>query len=40
LDEWIVVWQNRPHDGLRDPLHPGRMFSPNEKYAALVEAAR
>jgi len=40
LDEWIVaVWQNRPHDGLRDPAAPGRMFTPNEKYAALVEAA-
>jgi hypothetical protein len=39
LDEWIVVWQSRPHDGLRDPLHPGRMFSPNEKYAALIETA-
>ena len=30
---------NRPHDGLRDPEHPGRAFTPNEKYAALVEAA-
>jgi putative transposase len=40
LDAWIVaVWQNRPHDGLRDPLTPGRAFTPNEKYAALVEAA-
>ncbi len=40
LDEWIVaVWQNRPHDGLRDPVTPGRAFAPNEKYAALVEAA-
>ena len=40
LDEWIVaVWQNRPHDGLRDPLVPGRAFTPNEKYAALIEAA-
>ena len=40
LDEWIVVhWQNRPHDGLRDPVAPGRAFTPNEKYAALVEAA-
>jgi hypothetical protein len=40
LDEWIVAaWQNRPHDGLRDPAHPGRAFTPNEKYAALVEAA-
>ncbi|MEE1743203.1 Mu transposase C-terminal domain-containing protein [Streptomyces sp. NPDC006641] len=39
LDEWIVAaWQNRPHDGLRDPAHPGRAFTPNEKYAALIEA--
>jgi len=40
LDEWIVaVWHNRPHDGLRDPTAPGRAFTPNEKYAALVETA-
>jgi hypothetical protein len=40
LDEWLLsAWQNRPHDGLRDPLAPGRMFTPNEKYAALVESA-
>jgi len=40
LDEWIIAaWQNRPHDGLRDPIHPGRAFTPNEKYAAMVEAA-
>jgi transposase InsO family protein len=40
LDEWLVsVWMNRPHDGLRDPEHPGRAFTPNEKYAALVETA-
>jgi hypothetical protein len=40
LDEWIIAaWQNRPHDGLRDPLHPGRPFTPNEKYAAMAEAA-
>ena len=40
LDEWIIAaWQNRPHDGLRDPPHPGRAFTPNEKYAAMVEAA-
>ncbi|GAA2126820.1 DDE-type integrase/transposase/recombinase [Kitasatospora saccharophila] len=38
LDEWIVAhWQNRPHEGLRDPDHPGRLFTPNQKYAALVE---
>ena len=40
LDEWIVaVWQNRPHDGLRHPLMPGRALTPNEQYAALVEVA-
>src|SRR6266568_1208747 len=40
LDEWLIAfWLNRPHDGLRDPQHPGRAFTPNEKYAALVEAA-
>ena len=39
LDEWVIAaWQNRPHDGLRDPAHPGRAFTPNEKYAAMVEA--
>jgi putative transposase len=40
LDEWIVaVWQNRPHAGLRDPLSPGRALTPNERYAALIDAA-
>ena len=39
LDQWLIIWQARPHDGLRDPLHPGRGFNPNEKYAALTETA-
>jgi hypothetical protein len=40
LDEWLIAfWQNRPHDGLRDPVHPGQAFSPNQMYAALVETA-
>ena len=39
LDQWLITWQSRPHDGLRDPLHPGRTFSPNEKYAILTETA-
>jgi len=40
LDEWLIAfWQNREHDGLRDPLHPQRAFSPNQKYAALIETA-
>ena len=37
LDEWIVTgWQNRPHEGLRDPFTPSRVLTPNEKYAALL----
>ena len=33
LDEWLVaVWQNRPHDGLRHPLMPGKALTPNEMY--------
>ena len=32
-------WQNRPHDGLRDPLAPGRALTPNERYAALIDVA-
>jgi transposase InsO family protein len=40
LDEWLVgFFLNRPHDGLRDPEHPGRAFTPNERYASLIEAA-
>jgi hypothetical protein len=40
LDEWIVaVWQNRPNDGLRHPLVPGKALTPNEQYAALIETA-
>ena len=40
LDEWVIsAWQNRPHDGLRDPAGPGRAFTPNERYGALIEAA-
>jgi putative transposase len=34
-----AVWQNRPHDGLRDPLAPGRALTPNERYAALADLA-
>ncbi len=40
LDEWIVTgWQNRPHDGLRDPLSPTQVLTPNEKYAAMLGIA-
>jgi putative transposase len=40
LDEWIVTgWQNRKHDGLRDPLTPSRVLSPNEMYVAALSVA-
>jgi putative transposase len=40
LDEWIVTgWQNRQHDGLRDPLNAGRVLTPNEMYAAALSVA-
>lgn len=40
LDEWIaVVWQNKPHDSLRDPLHPAISLSPNEMFRAYQELA-
>ena len=33
--DWVLnVWQNRPHSSLRDPLHPGVHFSPNQMAAA------
>ncbi|MEU1823788.1 Mu transposase C-terminal domain-containing protein [Streptomyces abikoensis] len=39
LDEWIIaVWQTRPHDALRDPDAPRHAFSPNEKYATLLQS--
>jgi hypothetical protein len=36
LDEWLIIWQQRPRDALRDPLATRRMLTPNERYAALV----
>jgi hypothetical protein len=39
LDEWVICWQSRPHEGLRHPFTPDRPASPNETYAALVAAA-
>lgn len=33
--DWVLnVWQNRPHESLRDPLHPTVRFSPNQMAAA------
>ncbi|NAZ82008.1 DDE-type integrase/transposase/recombinase, partial [Kineococcus sp. R8] len=40
LDQFIVtIWQNRPHNGLRDPHRPEVVLSPNEMYAAMITHA-
>ncbi|MBF6050027.1 DDE-type integrase/transposase/recombinase [Streptomyces sp. NRRL B-1677] len=36
LDEWIVCWQNRPHEGLRHPVLAKTALTPNEMWAALI----
>jgi putative transposase len=39
LDEWIVAdWQNRPHDGLRDPLSPGVAMTTRNRPCSSVSA--
>lgn len=40
LDLWIRhVWQNLETDALRNPEHPGRLYSPNTMYEALTYRA-
>lgn len=40
LEDWIaVVWVNRPHPGLRDPIRPSRMWTPLEMANMLREQA-
>lgn len=35
LEDWIAIeWQNRPHEGLSDPMLPGRALTPNEMFRA------
>lgn len=36
---WVRVWQNRPHDGLRDRDVPSRKFTPNQMYAVMFDAS-
>ncbi|MGW2088286.1 hypothetical protein [Streptomyces sp. NPDC001880] len=37
FQEWIICgWQEREHDGLRHPMMPRCVLSPNEMWAALV----
>jgi putative transposase len=39
FERWVaVVWQNRPQDGLRDPLCPGVVHTPNSMYMAMFDA--
>ncbi|MDJ1645219.1 Mu transposase C-terminal domain-containing protein [Streptomyces pakalii] len=39
LDEWVVHYHHRPHQGLRHPLLPKVALSPNQMWAALVAVA-
>lgn len=39
LDEWLVHYRHRPHEGLRHPMMPRKALSPNEMWAALVAVA-
>ena len=40
FDEWVTrVWQNRPHDSLRDPMYPTVKLTPNEMYNASFDLA-
>ncbi|MFI6588591.1 hypothetical protein [Embleya sp. NPDC050493] len=36
LDEWLVHWHHRPHEGLRHPVMPRVALTPNRMWAALV----
>ncbi len=37
FDRWVaLVWQNREHEGLIDPLDPQTIHSPNTMYAACI----
>jgi hypothetical protein len=36
LDERIAVWQNRPHDGLRHPLMPGKALTPHQRTGGMI----
>lgn len=38
FDQWVsIIWQNREHEGLTDPLEPTFAHSPNTMYAASIE---
>lgn len=39
LDEWLVHYRHRPHEGLRHPTLPKKALTPNQMWAALVAVA-
>ncbi|MFC8876011.1 Mu transposase C-terminal domain-containing protein [Streptomyces ardesiacus] len=39
LDEWLVHYHHRPHEGLRHPLMPRKALTPNQMPAALIAVA-
>lgn len=40
FEEWVQAsWQNRPHDGLRDPMFPAVTLTPNEMYNAMFDVS-
>lgn len=40
LEDWVAIeWQNRAHDGLTDPMLPGRHLTPNEMFRAYRRVA-
>lgn len=40
LEDWVAIeWQNRAHEGLTDPLLPGRCLTPNEMFQAYRRVA-
>nr|WP_308379504.1 Mu transposase C-terminal domain-containing protein [Streptomyces sp. ISL-43] len=39
LDEWLIHWHHRPHQGLRHPVLPKAALTPNQMWAALIAVA-
>ncbi|CAM5640160.1 hypothetical protein [Streptomyces afghaniensis 772] [Streptomyces afghaniensis] len=39
LDEWLVHYHHRPHEGLRHPTLPRKALTPNQMWAALIAVA-
>ncbi|WP_326589279.1 Mu transposase C-terminal domain-containing protein [Streptomyces brevispora] len=36
LDEWLIHYHHRPHEGLRHPTLPKKALTPNQMWAALI----